>query len=277
MRSRWFSIVVSSVCLALAPLAASAHLTPPVTVKSERDVLADASRGAAKLTARQMRLTAAERDAIARETGWRPKDKVQRLFIGRDGDGKAVSAVAFVSEITIHGPIRVAVAVGADGKVTNAAVVEMTEETYPAFKPLLDKGFSPIAALDPTKLIEGQDEIDLRLDIGRVTIGDSPPDGQGLLVGGDRGRAIAIGRPLDEKYNSVLRGAKWTRSCRRAPQLWWATGSRVLPYARGSVVTRKCRNLRLERSAHSFQQSACESERMFVRSLTSPEGTPVRC
>ena len=41
-------------------------------------------------------------------------------------------------EYTVHGPVRVAVSVGPDGTVKGATVVELTEETYPWVKPLLD-------------------------------------------------------------------------------------------------------------------------------------------
>lgn len=39
----------------------------------------------------------------------------------------------------MHGPIRTAVALGPDGTVRGATVVEVTEETYPWVKPLIDQ------------------------------------------------------------------------------------------------------------------------------------------
>jgi len=53
-----------------------------------------------------------------------------------------VGALVFVGDATIHGSIRVAVALGPDGKVRGAAVVELTEETYPWVKPLIDEQFT---------------------------------------------------------------------------------------------------------------------------------------
>ena len=48
----------------------------------------------------------------------------------------------FLTEFTIHGPVRVAVGLGPDGHVRGATVVELTEETYPWLKPLLDQDFT---------------------------------------------------------------------------------------------------------------------------------------
>jgi len=50
--------------------------------------------------------------------------------------------VIFLTEFTIHGPVRVAVGLGSDGRVREAKVVELTEETYPWLKPLIDQGFT---------------------------------------------------------------------------------------------------------------------------------------
>jgi hypothetical protein len=53
-----------------------------------------------------------------------------------------VAATIFVTEFTLHGPIRVAVALGPNGKVKGAAVTELTEETYSWVEPLVDKNFT---------------------------------------------------------------------------------------------------------------------------------------
>jgi hypothetical protein len=52
-----------------------------------------------------------------------------------------VVATVFLTDFTIHGPVRVAVAVGPDGAVRGARVVEVTEETYVWIKPLIDANF----------------------------------------------------------------------------------------------------------------------------------------
>src|SRR5204863_5402445 len=64
-----------------------------------------------------------------------------RFYLGRDDQGRLVGAVLFLTEYTIHGPVRVAVGLGPDGKVRGATVIELTEETYPWVKPLIDRNF----------------------------------------------------------------------------------------------------------------------------------------
>ena len=121
---------------------ALAHMTPPLVLHTEKEVVAGATRGAAKLSVREVRLSDTERDDVARRSGWRPPKGVRRFYVGRDKAGKPVAFVTFLSEFTIHGPVRVGIAIGPDGKVSNVEVLELTEETNAAFKPVLDRGFT---------------------------------------------------------------------------------------------------------------------------------------
>jgi len=117
---------------------AIAHVTPPVVLVSDRDVLASSLAGAQRLFVREVRLTPAERQAIQKQSGWNPEEDFYRFYIGRDAQGRAVAAATFITEYTVHGPLRVAVALAPDGKVKGATVVELTEETYTWLRPLLD-------------------------------------------------------------------------------------------------------------------------------------------
>ncbi|PYO03499.1 MAG: hypothetical protein DMD91_00935 [Candidatus Rokuibacteriota bacterium] len=117
---------------------ASAHVTPPVLLASDRDVLAGQLAGAQRFFVREVRLTPGERQAIQKQTGWSPDEDFYRFYIGRDAQGRTVAATIFLSEYTVHGAVRVAVSLGPDGTVKGATVVELTEETYPWVKPLLD-------------------------------------------------------------------------------------------------------------------------------------------
>ena len=132
--------------LALVALAltgpALAHITPPVVLVSDREAVIGLMGGARRFFVREIRLSAAERQAIQKQTGWSAEDDFYRFYIGRDDQGRLVAATVFLTEFTIHGPVRVAVALGPDGKVKGATVVELTEETYPWVKPLLDRGFT---------------------------------------------------------------------------------------------------------------------------------------
>jgi hypothetical protein len=134
--------VVAAVILVVAAGTAVAHITPPVVLVSDRDAVVGLLAGARKFFVREVRLSPAERDAIQKEWGWRPDEEFYRFFLGRDGQGRLVAATVFVSEFTVHGPVRVAVALGPDGKVRGVTVVEVTEETYAWVKPLLDQDFA---------------------------------------------------------------------------------------------------------------------------------------
>ena len=128
----------------MATLATSArgHITPPVVLISDRDAVVSLLAGARRFFVREVRLTAAEKQTIRQETGWSPEEDFYRFYIGRDEQGRVVAATVFVTDFTVHGPVRVAAALGPDGKVKGATVVELTEETYPWVKPLLDRNFT---------------------------------------------------------------------------------------------------------------------------------------
>src|SRR5918999_646110 len=119
-----------------------AHITPPVVLISERDAILGMTGGAKKFFVREVRLSPEEREAVQRQWGWRPEDELYRFYIGRDEAGQLIAAVIFLTEYTIHGPVRVAVGLGPDGTVRDAQVVELTEETYPWLKPLMDQDFT---------------------------------------------------------------------------------------------------------------------------------------
>jgi hypothetical protein len=121
---------------------ARAHITPPVVLASDREAVVGLLVGARRFFVREVRLTAAEKQMIRQQAGWSPEEDFYRFYIGRDDQGRVVAATVFLTEFTIHGPVRVAVALGPEGKVKGATVVELTEETYPWVKPLLDRQFT---------------------------------------------------------------------------------------------------------------------------------------
>jgi hypothetical protein len=129
------------VLLVLAAAPSLAHITSPITLVSDRAAVAALLNGARRYFVREVRLTEGERTAIQRQTGWAPDEDFYRFYLGRDDAGREVGAVVFLSDYTIHGPIRVAVGLMPDGRVRGAKVIEITEETYPWVKSLLDRGF----------------------------------------------------------------------------------------------------------------------------------------
>jgi hypothetical protein len=119
-----------------------AHITPPVVLLSERDAILGMMGNASRFFVREVKLTPEEREALQQRWEWPPEEERYRFYLGRDASGQLVAAVTFLTEITLHGPVRVAVGMGPDGKVKDAKVVELTEETFPWIKPLLDQRFT---------------------------------------------------------------------------------------------------------------------------------------
>ena len=135
----WLAVLGVLVLQGPSPLA---HITPPVVLLSEREAVLGMTGGATKFFVREVRLTSAERDTMEQQWRWRPEDEIYRFYIGRDDAGNLVAAVTFLTEFTIHGPVRVAVGLGPDGAVKDTRVVELTEETFPWLQPLLDQNFT---------------------------------------------------------------------------------------------------------------------------------------
>ena len=128
--------------LLLSVGSALAHITPPVILASDRDAIVAMLGNASRFFVREVRLTAEERQDIDQRWGWQPEDPLYRFYLGRDAAGQLVAAVTFLTEYTLHGPVRVAVGLGPDGKVRDARVVELTEETFPWLKPLIDQNLT---------------------------------------------------------------------------------------------------------------------------------------
>jgi Na+-translocating ferredoxin:NAD+ oxidoreductase RnfG subunit len=126
---------------ALFAAPALAHITPPVALTFDRDAVSALLPGAKRYFVREVRLSDAEREAIRQQTGWTADEEFYRFYLGRDDQGHDVGAVAFLSDYTIHGPVRVAVGLAPDGRIRGAKVIEVTEETYPWVKSLIDRGF----------------------------------------------------------------------------------------------------------------------------------------
>ena len=139
MRTLTAALALAAVALA-GP--AAAHLTPPVVLVSDRDAVVSLLSGAQRFFVREVRLSAQEQTAIKQASGWTPEEDFYRFYVGRDEGGRMVGALVFVGDATIHGSVRVAVALGPDGKVRGATVVELTEETYSWVKPLIDQQFT---------------------------------------------------------------------------------------------------------------------------------------
>ena len=152
--------------------------------------------------------------------GWTPDEDFYRFYLGRNDAGGLVAATVFLTEYTIHGPVRVAVALGPDGKVKVVRVVELTEETYPWVKPLIDQNFTQAYvgqdsrgrfALDPR--VSGAGDAMTRRPsdgLGSVTILPPPPEDAG-----SGGVASPRREPCTASSSSRRRRAGSTTLCTR--------------------------------------------------------------
>jgi hypothetical protein len=109
---------------------------------SERDAILGMMGNASRFFVREIKLTPEEREALQHRWGWQPDEELYRFYLGRDAAGQLVAAVTFLTEFTLHGPVRVAVGLDPEGKVKSAKVMELTEETFPWIQPLLDQNLT---------------------------------------------------------------------------------------------------------------------------------------
>jgi hypothetical protein len=135
----WIALALT-LCLGVGSVLA--HITPPVVLLSDQEAVRGMTGGATKFFVREVRLTAEERETIRQQWGWQAEDDMYRFYLGRDAAGQLVAAVIFLTEYTIHGPVRVAVGLHPDGTVKDAKVVEVTEETLPWLQRLLDQNLT---------------------------------------------------------------------------------------------------------------------------------------
>jgi hypothetical protein len=127
--------------LVASPLAL-AHINPPVVLLSDRDAMTAVLPGAASFRQATVKLSSQQKQSLQKQWRFRVEDASLRVHQGRDAQGRVVGWVVFLTQATIHAPVRLAVGVGQDGRITGAAVVEVSEESYPWVKPLIDQGFA---------------------------------------------------------------------------------------------------------------------------------------
>lgn len=123
----------------LAAATASAHVNPSLVLLSDGDAKTAALPGAVQFPDLRIKLSSEQKEALHKEWRFKAVDGAYRIYEGRDAGAHVVGTVVFLVQATIHSPVRVAVGVGKDGRVAGAAVVEVSQESYPWVKPLLEQ------------------------------------------------------------------------------------------------------------------------------------------
>jgi hypothetical protein len=131
-----------AVLVMLASAEARAHVTPPRVLLTEQQAIRLLLPAAARVEARVLRLTRAQRRAVHEICAWTPENKPYRLVEGVDANGRRLGTMLVLTDYTIHGPVKTAVAVDPEGRVTGGAVMELQEEAYVWVKPLIERDFA---------------------------------------------------------------------------------------------------------------------------------------
>ena len=130
------TIVCATVC---SVIALSAHVTPPRILMTELEALQRLFPGAGELPAQQMRLTPEVRLQIYKQFEWKPDSRYRVFPVGANGSS---GALFVLTDYTLHGPVRTAVAVDGQGRVKGAQILELQEEAYVWVKPIIDADFA---------------------------------------------------------------------------------------------------------------------------------------
>ena len=138
-------LAILAVALAAA-VPALAHVTPNVELVKKGEFIRESLPGAAHFFEESLALSADDRAAVRRATGWEPNEEDAKVYVGRDGGGRRVGTVVLLWVPSQHGPIGVAAAFEPDGRLHRAAVTDAGSEPLAWVRPLVDAG--GLAALD---------------------------------------------------------------------------------------------------------------------------------
>jgi hypothetical protein len=167
---RLMSVAVIS-WFAAGPL--GAHVTPPVIFWFDGAAIARLLPGSGHHYSRDVALNEEQRTRIQERCGWRAMEPAYRFFLGRNARGELVGAVIFLSETTVHGPVRVGIALSANGSVLDAVIVQSTEEAANWSRALNDRGFARYSGMDAADhftVAEGGDEKDMVLHYEQLVV-----------------------------------------------------------------------------------------------------------
>ena len=132
------AVLAVAAVLAAVSTPALAHVSPPVVLATEAETLKTMTGKDEGAIVRKFKLDPSQRAALREGCGCKASETSYRAYVAGPEGGKA-AAVVFVSEPTQHGPVRVAVALDKEGRVTAARVLEVTEESLLWVKPLIDQ------------------------------------------------------------------------------------------------------------------------------------------
>ncbi|MBI4388750.1 MAG: hypothetical protein HY580_01105 [Nitrospinae bacterium] len=130
--------VAALVLAALFSGSAWAHVTPNMQLAGIRETVAKLLPYG-QLYVKDIRLNEEQKHRLDALNNWKGQlgDGEFKFFITRDGGDRLLGALVFMNEFTYHGPVVVAVAMDANGKVADATVTDVPMEPLEWVSPLL--------------------------------------------------------------------------------------------------------------------------------------------
>jgi len=184
---------MSRLAAALAALSFSSvalgHVTPNVTLVRRGDFVREALPGASKYFEQFLDGPGAVASVRA-ATGWLPTQEEARIYVGRDGEGRAVGRVVFLWLPSQHGPVGIGVAFDPDGRILRVAVTDVGTEPLVWVRPLIDK-LGAFSGLGPRVVPDAA-------SLSTATSGNMVVYYAGVIAGGVR-RAQALDQALREE------------------------------------------------------------------------------
>jgi hypothetical protein len=154
-----FALVLAVLAAAAAGNPAFAHVTPNVQLVKRGEFTKQGLPAASQFFEQKLAFGAADAAAIKSRTGWTPSEEDVKVYLGRDAQKRLVGSAVFLWVPSEHGPIGVAVAFDAAGKILKATVTDVGSEPLAWVRPLLEgdgmaafTGLELGAAPDPAKV-----------------------------------------------------------------------------------------------------------------------------
>jgi hypothetical protein len=120
-----------------AGIPAFAHVTPNVQLVKRGEFVKQSLVAATQFFEQKLAFGAADVAAIRSRTRWTPSEEDVKVYLGRDAQKSLVGSAVFLWLPSQHGPVGIAVAFDAAGKILKAAVTDVGSEPLAWVRPLL--------------------------------------------------------------------------------------------------------------------------------------------
>ncbi len=116
------------------------HVTPNVRLHTIREAV-QRLLPQGRLFVKEVRLTEEQKSRLKALDNWDTQNDRFKFFISRDNNKRLNRVMISMIEFTRHGPVVVAVALNADGRVAEALITDLQMESVTWVDPILKTGF----------------------------------------------------------------------------------------------------------------------------------------